>query len=83
MKSPNFFGETGLNRMAERRNDSVWLEEVAKHQDAIVFPVWRTQNLIHDLTDRPKAAGLNIGSISDILDNTSHLVFLGYRGTVP
>ena len=83
MKSPNFFGETGLNRMAERRNDSVWFEEVAKHEDAIVFPVWRTQNLIHDPTDRPKAAGLRVGSISEILDNTSHLVFLGYRGTVP
>ena len=83
MKSPNFFSETGLNRMAERRIDSVWLEEVAGHRDAVVLPVWRTHNLIDDLTGKPKAVGLSMGSISDILDDTSHLVFLGYRGKVP
>ena len=83
MKSPNFFSETGLNRMAERRIDSVWLEEVAGHKDAVVLPVWRTHNLIDDLTGKPKAIGLSMGSISDILDDTSHLVFLGYRGKVP
>ena len=83
MKSPNFFSETGLNRMAERRIDSVWLEEVAGHKDAVVLPVWRTHNLIDDLTGKPKAIGLSMGSISDIVDDTSHLVFLGYRGQVP
>ena len=83
MKSPNFFSETGLNRMAERRIDSVWLEEVAGHKDAVVLPVWRTHNLIDDLTGKPKAVGLSMGSISDIIDDTSHLVFLGYRGQVP
>ena len=57
MKSPNFFSETGLNRMAERRIDSVWLEEVAGHKDAVVLPVWRTHNLVDDLIEKPKAVG--------------------------
>ncbi len=82
MKSPNFFGETGLNRMAERRTDSVWLEEVAGLKDAVVLPVWRTHNLIDGL-GQPKAVSLSLGSLVDIVDDTTHLVFLGYRGNVP
>ena len=83
MKSPNFFGETGLNRTAERRTDSVWLQGVANHKDAVVLPVWRTHNLIDDQTEKPKAVRLSVESISEILDDTVHLVFLGYRGKVP
>jgi len=83
MKSPNFYGETGLNRMAERRTDSVWLQEVATHKDAVVLPVWRTHNLIDDGPEKPKAVRLTVESISEILDDTAHLVFLGYRGKVP
>jgi len=83
MKSPNFYGETGLNRMAERRSDSTWLQTLAADQDAIIVPVWRTRNLIAQNVTSPEAIHLSAGSAGDLLDENSFLIFLGYRNEVP
>ena len=37
MKSPNFFGETGLDRMSERRTDKNWLRSLTESADAVVL----------------------------------------------
>lgn len=83
MKSPNFYGETGLNRMAERRSDSTWLQTLAANQDAIIVPIWRTRNLIAQNTETPEAIHLSVGTARDLLDENTHLIFLGYRNDVP
>ena len=83
MKSPNFYAETGLNRMAERRSDSVWLSEQEEKQNAIVLPVWRTQNLISHKSAKPQVGQLTINEITKILEQKPHLVFLGYRNGTP
>jgi NAD+ diphosphatase len=83
MKSPNFYAETGLNRMAERRSDSTWLLTLATDEDAIIVPVWRTRNLIGQNTGNPEAIHLSVGAARDLLDENSFLIFLGYRDDVP
>lgn len=83
MKSPNFYAETGLNRMADRRGDSVWLAEQQEKQNAIVLPVWRTQNLISLKSAKPQVGQLTIDEITKILEQKPHLVFLGHRNGTP
>ncbi len=83
MKSPNFFGETGLDRMAERRTDSAWLDELSTREDAVVVPVWRTRNLINNIPETPRAVRLALTQLESVLDENAHLIFLGYRDEVP
>ena len=83
MKSPNFFGETGLNRMAERRTDSAWLETLSNDETAVIVPIWRTRNLIAQNSEKPSAVHLTITHLKDIKDEETHLIFLGYRDEVP
>ena len=83
MKSPNFFAETGLNRMAERRTDSAWVRKQGEKEDAVVLPVWRTRNLINSTSGVPQLVRLKINTVNKIADKNTHLVFLGYRGDVP
>jgi len=83
MKSPNFFGETGLNRMAERRTDSAWVRKQEEREDAVVLPVWRTRNLINNTSGVPRLVGLKINTVNKIADKNTHLVFMGYRDDVP
>ncbi|NKB19082.1 MAG: NAD(+) diphosphatase [Alphaproteobacteria bacterium] len=83
MKSANFYGETGLNRMAERRTDSAWLQSLAAGTDAVLIPIWRTRNLIAQNANNPEAVRLSALHINDILDDKSFLIFLGYQDGVP
>ena len=83
MKSPNFFAETGLNRMAERRTDSAWVRKQGEKEDAVVLPVWRTRNLINNTSGVPRLVGLKINTVNKIADKNTHLVFMGYRDDVP
>lgn len=83
MKSPNFFGETGLERMSERRTDTDWLRTITESTDAVVLPIWRSRNLIFFQGDSPAAVRLSLREIRAALSDEVHPIFLGYRDGTP
>lgn len=83
MKSPNFFGETGLDRMAERRSDEEWLRSLTHSADAVALPIWRSRNLILVQGDTPTAVRLSLRDIRTVLSDEVHPIFLGYRDGTP
>ena len=83
MKSPNFFGETGLDRMAERRTDEAWLRRVMEGEDAVILPVWRTRNLIDPEGDGPSIVRISITEFRRVIEDSPYHVFLGYRDNTP
>ena len=83
MKSPNFFGETGLERMSERRTDKDWLRSVSESVDAVILPIWRAKNLVVQQGDLPTAVRVSYTDVSAILDNTAHPIFLGFQNGIP
>jgi NAD+ diphosphatase len=83
MKSPNFFGETGLERMSERRTDKDWLRALTESADAVVLPVWRTRNLIVQQGDGPAAVRVSLTEVSAALCDEAHPIFLGFQNGVP
>lgn len=38
---PNFYTETGLDRMSERRSDEDWIAGLLRAGETVVIPVWR------------------------------------------
>jgi NAD+ diphosphatase len=83
MKPPNFFGETGLERMSERRTDKDWLRVVSESADAVVLPIWRTRNLIVQQGDGPAAVRVSLTEVAAILSDEVHPIFLGLQNGVP
>lgn len=83
MKSPNFFGETGLDRMAERRTDADWLRSLMDAADASVLPIWRSRNFIAKNEDQTVAVRLSITEIRHLLAEDIHPIFLGFREGTP
>ena len=83
MKPPNFFGETGLERMSERRTDKDWLRSVTDSAAAVVLPIWRTRNLIVQQGDTPEAVRVSLTEISAALIDEAHPIFLGFQNGVP
>jgi len=83
MKPPNFFGETGLERMSERRTDKDWLRSVTESAAAVVLPIWRTRNLIVQQGDMPEAVRVSLTEISAALIDEAHPIFLGFQNGVP
>ena len=83
MRSPNFFSETGLSRMAERRTDESWLQQALRSKDAVAVPVWRTRNLIGISSNEPSVARIAIKEIQQELTDNVLTIFLGYRDGVP
>jgi NAD+ diphosphatase len=83
MKSPNFYAETGLDRMAERRPDAEWLLELSRDAAAMVVPIWRTHNLIDQAGDAPQAGRLAGSMIAGLVDQGGQLIFLGFRDAKP
>lgn len=83
MKSPNFFGETGLERMSERRTDEGWIQSLTEAADAVILPIWRTRNLIAQVNDAPMAVRIALTEIRHILTEEAHPIFLGYRDGAP
>jgi len=84
MKPSNFFGETGLDRMSERRGDTVWLAELKRAPDALFSPVWRTRSFIDQSdAETPRSAHLDAAAIAGLTDDESEIIFLGYRSGVP
>jgi NAD+ diphosphatase len=83
MKSPNFFGETGLDRMSERRTDKDWLRAATESVEAVVLPIWRTRNLIIQQGEGSAAVRVSLTEVSSILNNQVHPIFLGLQDGVP
>jgi len=50
MERVNFYAGVGLDRMAERRGDAAWIEELFRAAESRLIPVWRTRNLIAEGT---------------------------------
>ena len=83
MRPPNFFAETGLERMSERRADAEWLRAALEAADAVVVPVWNTSNLVVRVAQTSRAVRLTVTELRGVLDNGAEPVFLGYREGVP
>ena len=83
MKPPNFFGETGLDRMSERRTDEDWLRTLTESGDAVVLPIWRSRNLIIYQNDLPTAVRLSFTEIRAALSDDVHPIFLGFQDGTP
>jgi NAD+ diphosphatase len=45
-QSPNFYAGNDFNRLAERRQDVEWINEIWARGEASLLPVWRDRNLI-------------------------------------
>ena len=83
MRTPNFFAETGLNRMSERRTDADWLRTVQDAANAVILPVWKTQNLVVQVQETSRAVMVTMTEVRETLEADAHLVFLGYRDGTP
>ena len=79
MKTPNFFAETGLERTAERRIDSEWLQELIHASETRFLPIWRNQNLLQKGSKNPIPVGLTFEEIKVVLKGGHSAVFLGLR----
>jgi len=83
MRTPNFFAETGLDRMSERRADADWLRALRDSADAVILPVWKTHNLVAQVEETSRAVMLAVREVRGAIAEDTHFVFLGYRGGVP
>lgn len=84
MKLPNFFGESGLDRMSERRDDDAWLADLLRAPEALFVPQWRTRSFVDRLdSEAPRAAHLTTPEIAELAKEGADFVFLGYRDGVP
>jgi len=83
MIPPNFYTETGLDRMSERRSDETWIAELLRADEAVVIPVWRGRNLVIRHAEAPRAAQLSAAHVAVFLENGAHAMFLGFRGEAP
>ena len=83
MKPPNFFAETGLERMSERRADGDWLRQAMEAADAVIVPVWKTSNLVVTIDGTSRAVRLSVRELSGVLGDGIEPVFLGYREGAP
>jgi len=70
-----------LDRAAERREDTEWLERARADPRAQVLPVWRDRNLV-DGTEHGAPAGVRNGLIS-VRAEVVDLVFLGLEQGTP
>ena len=82
MKRSNHYAEFGLQRVAERRADAAWIKVQFEAEDTVVFPVWRSQNLIFhesDAGDEPRAVTIPWRDASALLEAGAEQMFLGLR----
>ncbi len=78
MTRPNFYDQSGLDRMSERRSDSKWIEGLLAAAETRIVPVWRARNLV-TAGDEPQAAHLAVDEAVMLLDGAGELVFLGLK----
>ena len=84
MREPNFFGESGLDRMSERRADESWLADLRNAPEALYVPVWRTRSFVdRQNAETPVPVHLDAATISELAEDGAEFIFLGYREGVP
>ncbi len=79
MIPPNFYTETGLDRMSERRSDEDWIAGLLRAGGTVVIPVWRGRNLVVGGGEAPRAARLSTDQIAAFIAEGAHAMFLGFR----
>jgi NAD+ diphosphatase len=85
MQPPNYYAAPGFERAGLRRRDSDWIKAAIADAGAQFVPVWRSQNLVVEITGaEPRAIVLTGDHVTLLLDGdpTAHLehgrvVFLG------
>jgi len=78
MRPPNFYGETGLDRMALRRGDDAWLRALLEAEGTAILPVWRARNLVAR-TEAPCLVALSAAEAAGLLADAVEPLFLGMR----
>lgn len=73
MERANFYAGLALDRMAERRRDKAWIEELFRDPQSRLVPVWRSRNLIAE-GSMPEAVFLSTG---EGVVETGSALFLG------
>jgi len=74
---PNFYAGLELDRVAERRSDTAWIESLFRDPASRLIPIWRSRNLIIE-GDTPEAVLL---STTEVPVETSTM-FLGLAGSI-
>ena len=82
MKNLNFYERSGLDRMAERRRDSAWLEQLLRSGDAVILPVWRSMNLIA-VGEQPQPVHIRAEEAHSFVQKGASTVFLGISQETP
>ena len=59
MKTPNHYAGFGLERMAERRNDTEWLDAMFRAETTVIWPLWRAKNFVRP-GEEPQAVTLRV-----------------------
>ncbi len=73
MEHVNFYAGLALDRMAERRGDAGWIEQLFRDPQSRLIPVWRSRNLIAEGTV-PEAVFL---AAAEAAVDTAAAMFLG------
>lgn len=71
--------DTDIYRAAERRHDSLWITEQLQHPEALIAPLWQSQQFFQGINP----AYLSVEEIRNVLSEDHHFIFLGLRGEQP
>ena len=78
MERPNFYDQSGLDRMSERRNDEKWIRALLETSETRIMPIWRAKNLVEGGAE-PRAAHLAVEDAKALSGAGGELVFLGVK----
>lgn len=76
MKAPNHYASFGLNRTAERRNDTEWLDAMFRAETTVIWPLWRAKNFVLP-GEEPQAVTLTPPDAQALVDAGAEWLFLG------
>ncbi|MGA0313977.1 MAG: NAD(+) diphosphatase [Alphaproteobacteria bacterium] len=84
MLTPNFFAETGLKRLSEKRCNEGWTNDLLKKKNSAFLPFWRTKSLVQDYAStKSKISLLSYEEISQFSRKDNEFIFLGCRNDTP
>lgn len=78
---PNVYSSSSLDRVATRREDSVWIEQQLVHPDTLFVPVWRNRNLVRGMDEgAPEAVFVSGEAAAALRMQGGPWTFLGMQG---
>ncbi len=84
MLTPNFFAETGLKRLSEKRCNVGWTNDLLKKKNSAFLPFWRTKSLVQDFAStKSEISLLSHEEISQFNRKDNEFIFLGCRNDTP